>query len=147
MPLPPIAFNGLTTMSPCSARNSRIIAASLLTRVGAMNCGETRDRQLLVVIAQGLRPVEHPRALPFGHFQQPGGVQIGLIERRIGTHDHRIEIRQIAPFGFAPSKPRIAAGELNRMHRPDDLSIAPGQIAASIADSRMAAPVASTIMA
>ena len=59
--------------------------------------GELRklgDRQLLVVVAQGARIVEHPCTVGRGAAKQVGRVKILHVEWRILAHQHRVECRQ-----------------------------------------------------
>ncbi len=60
-------------------------------------CGELaelRDRQLLGVVADRLRLVEHARALPLGDLQQPGAGDVFHVERRVLAHQHGVEAGQ-----------------------------------------------------
>ena len=86
MPAPPMPSSGLRMMSPCSrwkARTARRIARHQGRR-GELR--ELRDRQLFVVVADRLRPVEDPRALALGHLQQLGEVDVLHVERRVLAH-------------------------------------------------------------
>ena len=71
-------------------RGSRI--RSRVTSVGAVNCGNSRDRELLVVVAHRARIVEHARALALGELQQVGGVDVLHVEGRVLAHQHGVEV-------------------------------------------------------
>jgi hypothetical protein len=71
-------------ISPCSAWNART----------ACSLRELEDRQLLGMVAQCRRPVEHTRALALGLLQQMRGVEVFRVERRILAHQHRARVGQ-----------------------------------------------------
>ena len=58
--------------------------------------GELRDRELLVVVADRARPVEHARALALGELEQVRRVDVLHVERRVLAHQHRGEVRERA---------------------------------------------------
>jgi len=80
------------------------------------------------------RPVEDPRALRLGAFQQPGGGDIFEIEGRILAHQHRIEGGERLMLAFLLGTPRAVIGvsglvgvELQARRRGAHRAIAPGQ--------------------
>ncbi len=56
--------------------------------------GELRDRELLVMVAQRPRVVEHHGAVALGGREQVGGVKVLGVERRVLPHQHRVEAGQ-----------------------------------------------------
>ena len=129
--VPPMPSSGLTTTSSCSSMNCAISAASRVTSVGEMNSANLRDRELLVVVADRARPVEHARAFALRAFEQVRRVHVLHVERRVLAHDHRRELGRAGA-----TRPRLRGTTRGRRRRARAAARAPRVTPASQNRSR-----------
>ena len=120
---PPMPSSGLRITSRCSSRKARIARRSRVTSVGAMNCGNSQDAELLVVVAQrgGLLKTRAPCARPA---PAAGAVDVLHVEGRVLAHQHRVERgqRRAARFSCA----RYQASSLSASDSRPALRVARG---------------------
>ena len=111
---------------------------------------ELQDRQLLRVVAQRARTIEHARALALGLLQQVGGVEVLAVEGRILAHQHRVDLVQrlgaafAGQLGRAPPVRRAGLQQLDVAHRRRDRATgapvaAPAELARLAGHQRVAA--------
>ena len=106
---------------------------------GGHAVAEAERAQLLVPGAQGRRPVDHPHATAFGQIEQVGGIEIGLVHRRILTHPHGLEVVERQQGGLAEAVPGLGhlpagcgAADRGEAHR---LGAGPGAMATATSRS------------
>ena len=96
MPMPPMPSSGFRMMSRCSAWKRFTSAASRVTSVGPMNCGNSRIASFSGWSRSARGLVEDPGAFAFGLLQQVRGVEVLAVEGRVLAHQHRMHVRSAA---------------------------------------------------
>src|SRR5882762_6165872 len=87
-----------------------------------------RDRQLLAVVADRARFVEHLRAILLRELQKPGARDVLGVERRVLAHEHHVELRERRLFRRRRLVPGVFfSGQSQPRYLADDPAVLPRQ--------------------
>jgi hypothetical protein len=104
--------SGFRIASPCFAWKRFSSAGSRVTRVGAMNWGNSRIASFSGWLRSAAGRLKTRRAFALGLLEQVGGVEVLAVERRVGAHQHRAEVGQGDAHPLALDRPLGEPGDL-----------------------------------